>query len=185
MYIYVYNETDQPQPAQIDAEEDIDAFYKSFDKYAKDRHFVQFKSRMPVDNNIGDEDACENMEFDQVNATEPIVEGADVITGGDSDEAAEYLYLDDIDVNNPPNFTIYKISDTKVADDFKKGLVTLKQLETEDKFRDKVEIIYDNTQHKGIYEKEITKCKEIDYNAYIKMREDFNKRLMESQKKED
>lgn len=56
--------------------------------------------------------------------------------------------------------------------------------EFQEKVKDNAEIIYDNEQHKDIYEKEFNKCKEIDYNAYVKMRDKFNKSLQAAQKKE-
>lgn len=186
-YIYVYGEYDesnQPKPVNIDAEDDLAAFYKAFEKYAKDRHYEEFKLRMPIETSSGGEEACESDEFDQVNGAEPIAEGVELITGGDSEEASEYIYQD-LEVNNPPNFKVYKITDSKVTKDLESGLITLNQLESDDKIKDKVEVVYDNVQRKGVFEKEFTKCKEIDKNAYVKMREDFNKRVQAANSKKE
>ena len=105
---------------------------------------------------------------------------------GDSDEAGEYNYSDLPEPKNgTPNFKLFKITDKdarKVSQDFIDKKISFEEFQ--EKIKDKAEIIYDNEQHKDIYEKEFKKCKEIDYNAYSKMKEKFNKSLLEAQKKE-
>ena len=191
MYVYIdcenLDQDSQPKPFLIEGDDDIAVFYNSFDKYASDRHYLEFKSRMPVDINGGGSEACESDEADQGAIPVSEVDGAgELIPTGDADEAGEYIYPDNLDVNNTPNFILYKITDKearKLAQDYLDKRISFDEFQK--KVMDKSEIIYDNVQHKGIYEKEFKKCKEIDYNAYSKMREDFNKKVLEAQKKEE
>ncbi|MBR5171289.1 MAG: hypothetical protein IKW85_12095 [Muribaculaceae bacterium] len=188
MYVYIdcENLDSQPKPFSVEADDDVSAFYKSFEKYASDRHFVEFKSRMPIDFNGGGSEACESDEADQGAIQYSEVDGSgEIMPSGDSDEMEEYIYPNNMDVDNTPNFVLYKIADKKsrqVAQDFIDKKISFEEFQ--EKVKDNVEIIYDNVQHKDIYEKEFQKCKEIDYNAYCKMREDFNKKVKEAQRKE-
>lgn len=189
--IYVYidceNLDSQPKPFSIEADDDVAAFYNSFEKYAKDRHYVEFQLRMPAGINSGGGEACESDEADQGAIPVSEVDGmGELVPSGDSDEMGEYIYPNNLDVNNTPNFILYKITDKKsrqVAQDFIDKKISIEEFQ--EKVKDNAEIIYDNVQHKDIYEKEFAKCKEIDYNAYSKMREDFNKKVLEAQKKEE
>ncbi len=189
MYVYIdcENLDSQPKPFSVEAEDDVAAFYKSFEKYAKDRHYVEFNLRMPTSINSGGGEACESDEADQGAIPVSEVDGmGDLVPSGDSDEMGEYIYPNNLDVNNTPNFILYKITDKKsrqVAQDFIDKKISIEEFQ--EKVKDNAEIIYDNVQHKDIYEKEFAKCKEIDYNAYSKMRDDFNKKVLEAQKKEE
>lgn len=192
MYVYVdcenLDKDSQPKPFLLEGDDDVSVFYNSFDKYASDRHYMEFKSRMPIDNNGGGSEACESDEADQGAIPVSEVDGVgEPVPTGDADEAGEYTYNpDNLDVNNTPNFILYKITDKdarKVAQDYLDKKISFEEFQN--KVKDKSEIIYDNMQHKSIYEREFKKCKEIDNNAYLKMKEKFNKSMQELQKKEE
>ena len=187
MYVYIDREADEPQVSQIelDEENDVEAFYKSFEKYSETRHYKGFAA---VDNSAyigGGFDACEGDEADQGMAVvnEP-VEGGEMIPTDDSEATGEYVYLD-LSKDNPPNFTLYKIDDKEsrqAVQDYKDKKITFEELEKI--IKDKCEVLYDmNSDKKGLYEKELNKCIEIDKAVYSKMSDTFRKKALEAQKK--
>ena len=190
MYVYIDCETLElePKPSLITADDDLNAFYNSFEKFSENKHdkeFYQLKKAREII--AGGGEACESDEADQGAIPVGDVDGVgDVLPSGDSDADGEYIYRDLYDPkNNTPNFKLYKITDKKarqVAQDFIDKKISF--VEFQEKVKDNSEIIYDNERNKEIYEKEFQKCKEIDYNAYSKMRDKFNKSLQEAQNKE-
>ncbi|MBO4722923.1 MAG: hypothetical protein J5629_08315 [Muribaculaceae bacterium] len=190
MYVYIDCETleFEPKPSLIVADEDMAAFYNSFEVYSENKHDKVFYDILKTKQVFeGGSEACESDEADQgaipVSETDGVGE---LLPTGDSDEAGEYIYTDLLDPkDSTPNFKLYKITDKdarQVAQDFIDKKISFEEFQT--KVKDKAEVIYDNEKHKDIYEKEFKKCKEIDYNSYAKMREKFNKSLQAAQKKE-
>ena len=189
LYVYIDREADEPQVSQIELEEenDVEAFYKSFEKYAETRHYKGFAA---VDNSAyigGGFDACEGDEAEQnMGAIDEPLSGGEMIPTDDSEGTGEYNYLD-LSKDNPPNFTLYKIDDQEgrqAAQDYKDKKITFEEFEK--KIKDKCEVLYDmNSDKKGLYEKEFNKCIEIDKTVYSKMSETFKKKALEAQKKRD
>ncbi len=191
MYVYIDCETLElePKPSLVVADDDVSAFYKSFDEYSSNKHDKVFYEILKTKEVFeGGSEACESDEADQgaipVSETDGVGE---LLPTGDSDEAGEYNYPELLDPkNSTPNFKLYRITDKgarQVAQDFIDKKISFEEFQ--EKVKDKAEIIYDNEQHKDIYEKEFNKCKEIDYNAYAKMREKFNKSLQAAQQKKE
>ena len=191
MYVYIDCETLElePKPSIIVADDDVSAFYNSFEAYSASKHDKVFYDILKTKQVFeGGSEACESDEADQgaipVSETDGVGE---LLPTGDSDEAGEYTYPDLLDPkDSTPNFKLYKITDKdarQVAQDFIDKKISFEEFQT--KVKDKAEIIYDNEQHKDIYEKEFKKCKEIDYNAYAKMRDKFNKSLQAAAQKKD
>lgn len=187
MYIYIDREADDPKVSQIELEEenDVEAFYKSFEKYSETRHYKGFSA---VDNSayIGNGfDACEGDEADQGMAVvnEP-VEGGEMIPTDDSEATGEYIYPD-LSKDNPPNFTLYRLDDKEsrqAAQDYKDKKITFDEFEK--KIKDKCIVLYDmNSDKKALYEKELNKCIQIDKAVYSKMSETFKKKAQEAQKR--
>ncbi len=190
MYVYIDCETLdlEPTPSQIVADDDITAFYNSFEKYSESKHdkvFYDIKKTKEVFEGGGE--ACESDEADQGAIPVSEVDGmGELLPNGDSDEEGEYNYSELLDPkNSTPNFKLYRITDKgarKVAQDFIDKKISFEEFQ--EKVKDKAEILYDNEQNKDIYEKEFKKCKEIDYNSYVKMRDKFNKSLQAMPKKD-
>ncbi len=191
MYVYIDCETLElePKPSLIEGDDDVAAFYKSFEKYSENKHdkvFYDLKKTKEVFE--GGSEACESDEADQ--GAIPVggdMEGVgELLPNGDSDEEGEYNYPELLaPKNSTPNFKLYKITDNKarqVAQDFIDKKISF--VEFQEKVKDDAEIVYDNEQHKDIYEKEFNKCKEIDYDAYARMRDKFIKSLQAMPKKE-
>lgn len=190
MFVYIDCETLElePKPSLIQADDDVNAFYNSFEKYSENKHDKVFYDIMKTKQVFeGGSEACESDEADQGAVPVSEVDGVgEVLPSGDSDEEGEYNYPELLaPKNSTPNFKLYKITDKgarQVAQDFIDKKISFEEFQ--EKVKDNAEIIYDNEQHKDIYEKEFNKCKEIDYNAYVKMRDKFNKSLQAAQKKE-
>ncbi|MBP5687279.1 MAG: hypothetical protein J6X22_01385 [Muribaculaceae bacterium] len=191
MYVYIDCETLElePKPSLIVADDDVTAFYNSFEAFSENKHDKVFYEILKTKEVFeGGSEACESDEADQgaipVSETDGVGE---LLPTGDSDEAGEYTYSDLLDPkNSTPNFKLYKITDKdarKVAQDFIDKKISFEEFQT--KVKDKAEVIYDNEQHKDIYEKEFKKCKEIDYNSYAKMRDKFNKSLQAAAQKKE
>lgn len=190
MYIYIDCETLElePKPSLIVANDDVTAFYNSFEKYSENKHDkVFYDLRKTKEVFEGGSEACESDEADQGAVPVGDMDGVgELLPNGDSDEEGEYNYSELLaPKNSTPNFKLYKITDKsarQVAQDFIDKKISFEEFQ--EKVKDKAEIVYDNEQHKDIYEKEFNKCKEIDYDAYARMRDKFIKSLQAMPKKE-
>ncbi len=190
MFVYIDCETLElePKPSLIEADDDVSAFYKSFDEYSKNKHDKVFYEILKTKEVFeGGSEACESDEADQGAIPMSETDGVgELLPTGDSDETGEYTYPDLLaPKDSTPNFKLYKITDKgarQVAQDFLDKKISFEEFQT--KVKDHAEVIYDNEQHKDIYEKEFKKCKEIDYNAYAKMRDKFNNSLRAMQQKQ-